>query len=547
MPQSDQVKAPGGAAARVMRALRPTHEHSAYSATVLLVAAVGLSRVIGYLREAYIAWAFGAGANTDAYVAAFTLPDFVNYLLAGGAASITFVSIFTRYSSEGRDEDAQKAFSTVITVMSAVLAVMIVAAEFFTRQFTAWWFPDFTPHQVELCAYLTRILLPGQLFFVIGGVVSAVLLSRRMFLIPALAPIIYNLGIIVGGLALSHRFGIASLAYGALAGSFLGPFFINAAGAAKTGIRYRVSFAMRHPGFVEWLWLSIPLMLGVSLVAADDWIMRHFASGGAGDITRLNYAKRLFAVPIAVLGQATGQATLPFFARLYGEKRMDEFAATVSGAIFRVSGASFLLTAWMMAAALPVIDLVYRRGRFNFADSRETAVFFFWFSISLVFWAAQGLYARAFYAAGNTMTPMVAGTIIMLASLPVYGALFHAMGVVGLTIASDIGIAAHTIVLAVLLNRPGKRVAVTGEVRPSGLVPASSMPWGEVFKALGSAIFAGVLAAWVARAVALNGSRVADLKALGLVTVTWAAASVAGLRLTGSQLPSALRRRRAKA
>ncbi len=529
--REERFGGPGGVAARVLRNLRPTHEHSAYSATVLLVAAVGLSRVIGYLREAYIAWAFGAGANTDAYVAAFTLPDLVNYLLAGGAASITFVSIFTRYSSEGREEEAQKTFSVVITVMSAVLAAFILLAEFFTPQFTAWWFPDFSPRQIELCVYLTRILLPGQLFFVIGGVVSAVLLSRRMFLIPALAPVIYNLGIIVGGLALSHRVGIASLAYGALAGSFLGPFFINAVGAAKTGVRYRASFAIRHPGFVEWLWLSVPLMLGVSLVAADDWIMRHFASGGAGDITRLNYAKRLFAVPIAVLGQATGQATLPFFARLYGEKRMRDFAESVSGAVFRVAGASFLLAAWMMAAALPVIDLVYRRGRFQFSDSRETALFFYWFSISLVFWAAQGLYARAFYAAGNTMTPMVAGTVITVASLPVYWALFHGMGVVGLAIASDIGIAAHTLVLAVLLER-------------NQLVPASSMPWGELAKVLAAATFAGVLAALVARVVVLNGSRAADLEALGLVSVTWAAASLAGLRITKSQLASALRRKR---
>src|SRR5215472_10972823 len=110
---------------RVARNLRPSHEHSAYSAMLLLTAAVALSRIIGYLRDAYIAWAFGAGAVTDPYVAAFTLPDFVNYLLAGGTASITFVSIFSRYSSAGREEQAKKTYSAVITVMTAVLAVLI--------------------------------------------------------------------------------------------------------------------------------------------------------------------------------------------------------------------------------------------------------------------------------------------------------------------------------------------------------------------------------------------------------------------------------------
>jgi putative peptidoglycan lipid II flippase len=520
-----------GLMSRAFRVLRPSHEHTALSATILLVTAMMLSRVIGYLREAYIAWAFGAGLKTDAYVAAFTLPDFVNYLLAGGTASITFISIFTRYTSENREDEAQNAFSIVITVMSALLAAFVILAEIFTPQFTALWFHGFTAEQVELCSHLTRILLPGQLFFIIGGVVSAVLLSRRMFLIPALAPILYNLGIILGGVFLAHHFGIASLAYGALAGSFVGPFLINAIGARRTGIKYRPLFNFRHPAFIEWLSMSIPLMLGVSLVAADDWIMRYFASSGHGDISRLNYAKRLFAVPIAVLGQATGQATLPFFARLFGEKKTTEFQRTVSDAIYRVSACAFLLAAWMMAAALPIIDLVYRRGRFDFADSRETAAFFFWFGLSLVFWAAQGLYARAFYAAGNTIVPMVAGTLVMLASLPVYSYMFHTFGVVGLAIASDIGIAAHTLVIAWLLDW-------------RKLVPFGAMRWGELLKALATATFAGLMSWMVAGVVPVAGSRKADLACLALVSITWAGAVAAGLWITRSELTTALRRRR---
>ena len=186
---------------------------------------------------------------------------------------------------------------------------------------------------------------------------------------------------------------------------------------------YSISFDVRNPAFREWVRLSIPLMLGVSLVTADDWILRYFASGAVGDITRLNYAKRLFAVPIAVLGQATSQASLPFFAKLFGEKRMREFADTVNGSIYRIVATSLLATSFMMAAALPLIDLVYRRGHFQFSDSQETALYFFWFALSLCFWSAQGLYSRAFYAAGNTLVPMVASSLITLASIPIYSAL----------------------------------------------------------------------------------------------------------------------------
>src|SRR6476646_5910579 len=478
--------------------------------------AIMLSRVIGYIREAYIAYAFGAGQQTDAYVAAFTLPDWLNYIVAGGTASITFVSIYTRFLAEKREEDAQKTFSVIITVMTAVLSVGVILAEIFTPEISRHMFHGFTADQIERCVHLTRILLPAQIFFYVGGVVSAVLLSRRLFLFPAFGPLIYNVFIILGGIALSRRLGISSLAYGALAGSFLGPFLINAIGAARIGTGYSISFDVRNPAFREWVKLSIPLMLGVSLVTADDWILRYFASGAVGDITRLNYAKRLFAVPIAVLGQATSQASLPFFAKLFGEKRMREFADTVNGSIYRIVATSLLATSFMMAAALPLIDLVYRRGHFRFSDSQETALYFFWFALSLCFWSAQGLYSRAFYAAGNTLVPMVASSLITVASIPVYSVLFHKLSTVGLAMASDLGIVANTLALALLLHR-------------RQLVRVSEPNWPEIAKAGITSLVAGLLAYQVGRVLLVTNSRVADLKAIALITITWAGTVAAGL------------------
>jgi len=516
---------------RLLRLLRPSHQHSAFSATLLLMSAVMVSRVIGYVREAYIAYAFGAGPATDAYVAGFTIPDWLNYLVAGGTASITFVSIYTRFLAEDKEAEAQKTFSVIITVMTAVLGVGILLAEIFTPQISHQLFPKFSSEQMQLCVHLTRILLPAQLFFYVGGVVSAVLLSRRLFLFPAFGPLLYNAAIIVGGVLLSRRLGIASLAYGAVVGSFLGPFLINAIGAARVGTGYSISFDVRNSAFREWVRLSIPLMLGVSLVTADDWILRYFASGAVGDITRLNYAKRLFAVPIAVLGQATSQASLPFFAKLFGERRLREFADTVNGSIYRILATSMLASSFMMVAATPLIDLVYRRGHFTFSDSQETARYFFWFSLSLCFWAAQGLYSRAFYAAGNTLTPMVASSLITLASIPIYSALHRHFSTVGLAMASDLGIVANTLALAFLLHR-------------RQLVRVSELHWGEIGKAGITAVVAGLLSYQVGRVVLVSNSRMADLKALGLITITWAGAIAAGLWLTRSSLPGDLRRRK---
>jgi putative peptidoglycan lipid II flippase len=332
---------------------------------------------------------------------------------------------------------------------------------------------------------------------------------------------------VVGG----HRFGIASLAFGALVGSVAGPFLINAIGAAKIGTGYRPSFDLKNPAFREWVRLSIPLMLGVSLVTADDWILRYFASSGIGDIARLNYAKRLFAVPIAILGQATGQASLPFFSRLFGEKKFEEFAATVNASVYRITAASLLLTGWMMAIAVPLIDLVYRRGHFTFADSESTGLYFFWFSLSLALWSSQALYARAFYASGNTLTPMIATTLITLASLPMYALLFRTLSVTGLAIASDLGIAANALAIALLLH-----------VR--GMVPLGGLQWRELGKAALIGVVSGGLSYEVMRIVSLNGSRSADVAALALGSLTWAAAVAAGLWLLRSKLPSEFRRRR---
>ncbi len=519
-------------ASRFRRLLRPSHQHTAFSATLLLMITVMLSRVVGYVRELYVAWTFGAGVQTDAFYAGFTIPDFLMYLVAGGAASITFISIYTRFLAADKQEEAHQAFSVVITVMTVILGIGIGISEIFTPQITQWWFHDFNSEQLQLCVHITRIILPMQIFFYVGGVLSAVLYSRRLFLLPSMGPILYNIFIIAGGVLLSRRIGASSLAYGALAGAFFGQFVLYAIGAGRAGARYRISFDISNPAFRQWVRLSVPLMLGLSLVTVDDWFIRRFASGGVGEIARLSFAKKLFNVPIAILGQAVSQASLPFFARLYNEKRNKELGESVNTSVYRIVAVSLLATSFMMAAALPLIDLAYRHGSFHFSDSKATAVYFFWFSLSLAFWSAQGLYARAFYAAGNTLTPMIASTIITVASYPMYAALYRAYSVVGLPIASDLGIAANCVVMAILLNR-------------RRLIPTGQLPWAELGKAALTALAAGGLSFEIARTVPIDGSRWADMRVLGLITITWAGTVAAGLWISQSRLLQELPRRKA--
>jgi len=185
---------------------------------------------------------------------------------------------------------------------------------------------------------------------------------------------------------------------------------------------------------------------------------------------------------------------------------------------------------WMVAVAYPLVDLVYRRGKFDLADSQLTSLYFFCFSLSLLFWAAQGLYARAFYAAGDTLTPMIAGTLITIASLPIYSLLFRTYSVLGLAIASNVGILANTLIAAWLLDR-------------RKLVPLSQLNWKEIGKAALTAVVAGLLSLEVSHLIPTGDGRKGDLLTLALASLTWAAAVAAGLFLLRSTLPNDLRRK----
>ena len=398
---------------RVLRVFRPSHRHTAFTATLLLMLSAFLSRIIGLVRVKYIAYLFGAGPQTDAFNSAFQLPDMIAYFLVGGAASVTFVTILSRYRDSGRDEDGARAMSAILTSMLLVLGGAIVLAEIFAPVYVHWWFKGFSPEQAALCVTMTRILLPGQLFFFAGGVFGSVMLVRKQFALQAVTPLVYNLGIIFGGVFLAKIVGIRSLAWGALGGVLIGPFLMNAIGAHRAGVRYRPVMDWSNPGLREWIRLSIPLMLGVSLVSFDSWIMNYFASGDRGAITLLTYAKNVFTAPVA-LGQAAGAASLPFLASLFTKNDPVAFSRNVNSSVSRVVAFSLLLTGWMIGLAFPVVDLIFRGGLFHRNSAREMALYFAIFSISLCFWWAQILYARAFYAAGNTVAPMVAGTIIVL-------------------------------------------------------------------------------------------------------------------------------------
>jgi putative peptidoglycan lipid II flippase len=521
---------------RSLGALHPAHAHSVFSATVVLMASTFLSRIIGLVRVKYIVWLFGSGTDADAFNAAFVLPDMISYFLVGGAASITFVTILTRYRETGREAEGERSLSVILTTMYLLLGAAILLAEIVAPWYVHWWFNGFDAHKAALCVLLTRILLPAQLCFFAGGVFGAVLLVRRQFTVQAVAPLIYGLGTIVGGVLLVKKIGVASLAVGTVGGAFLGPLFLNALFARRAGVRYRMILDWHDEGLREWVRLSLPLMAGVSLVTADNWIIAHFASATGGAVSLMSYAKQLFTAPMAMLAQAAGAASMPFFASLWTQNKRYEFAMGVADSVSRVASLGLLAASVMIALGRPAIDLVFTGGRFSSAGADACAAYFAIFSVSLFLWSAQAIYARAFYAAGNTFVPMVAGTIVTLVSLPIYAALYHAQGASGLAVASDVGIAMQTVLIAVLLHQ-------------RRMVSLASLDYVEMARCLAAGLAGGaaVLVAaralgWVYVRAATSASahahrRLEDLVILLAGTAVWLALTTWILEKTGSALP----------
>ncbi len=274
-----------------------------------------------------------------------------------------------------------------------------------------------------------------------------------------------------------------------------------------------------------------PADAGVSLVTADDWILRYFASSGIGDIARLNYAKRLFAVPIAILGQAVGQASLPFFSRLFGEKKFEEFAATVNGSVYRVAAASLLMTGWMMAIAVPLIDLVYRRGSLPSPIPNRLQFIFLVFAVP-----------RHVVGAGA----LCEGILCLKQYHHSHGGEHSCRG----GFSADLLAAVQNFIADRTRNRVGHwhHGECNRHCRPAahsrhGVV--RRLNWKELGKAALVGVVSGGLSYEVMRTISLDGSRRADLLAITLGSLTWAAAVAAGLWLLRSELPGDLRRKKA--
>ncbi len=451
-------------------------------AALILAVSMVLSRVLGFMREAIIAHLHGASAATDAYYAAFTVPDLMNYFLAGGTLSITFIPLFSAHMSKDDEAGGWRLFSTVATTMGSVLLVFTVLLTIFTPFLVPYLFPGFSGNaeQLELTIRMTRIVLPAQLAFYLGGLIQATLFVRETFWPAAISPLIYNLGIILGGVCLAPWFGIEGFAVGVLVGAVLGPLGVPL-WAARKQIKFRPRFAPTDPAFLKFVWVTVPLMLGVSLVTVDEWLLRYFGSMHAeGAISWLNNSRKLMMFGFAVIGQAAGQAALPYLTRLYHEGKIDEMGEMLAESLRRVAFLSVVASVGLITLAQPIVFVVFRRGAYSTNDAQMTAELLTVFAVGLTAWAVQTMAVRGFYAQEDTWTPMILGSVVTVASLPLYWFLNQSFGLLGLAAATSIGMSVNAIATLVVFRIQGGGLpvlpVVLGSLRGLAFAVACGLP-----------------------------------------------------------------------
>lgn len=429
------------------------------------MAAIMLSRALGLIRDMVISGLFGQGRNTDIYTAAFKVPDLLFYLVAGGVISAAFVPVLVEYLANGKREDASELFSIIASVMAVVVAGFVIFGEIFARQLVPWvatpGIKD--PDSINRIAHLTRIILPCQFCFFMGGLMMAWQWAHQEFAIPGLSPSIYNIGIIAGGAIAGSRLGpqgVEGLAWGALCGAFAGSFLLQFIALRGRGVGFRLNFNARHPGAKKVWILMIPIIFSLSLTYVDVWVNTLFASYlFKGAISALDRANRLMQVPIGILGQSVAIGFYTTLAAQFSTNKVTEFKDTVNYGLRSISFVSIPATVLMIVLRIPLIQLLFQHGHFNAKATTEVAQPLIFFSLGIFAWSAYPLMARAFYSMQQTKIPVIAGTVVTAIFVPLNYVLMNALlhtkfgGLAGLALSTSISGTLNLALLILLLRK----------------------------------------------------------------------------------------------
>ncbi|MFM8269373.1 MAG: murein biosynthesis integral membrane protein MurJ [Pseudomonadota bacterium] len=435
-----------------------------------MVLSIFLSRILGFLREWVLARTVGASEMADVYLASFTIPDFLNYLMAAGALNISLIPILASYAGEGSEQTGKKVYQNLSTILGSAMLLLVVVCQFFSQNLASWVAPGFSPEQIQSLAQLMQLILPAQFFFFWGGMANGVQQTHGVFIYSAIAPLIYNLSIVLIGLLLYPKMGVASFSLGVLLGAFLSYGVLQLWGLMQLGypILPKIHWdSESRAALKKYLWMSIPIMLAFSLVVADEWISKYLASFmKTGAVSRLSYARTEMRIPIAIIGQAAGIASYPHLSKLWAKANYHDFGQTFIRELQKIWALGPIAAVLMFTHALPITDFIYGGGKLTPDDLKETAELLQLMGLGVVFWIFHILLSRGFYATQTTWLPSLWGTLTTLIFIPVYVKLSQIWGVHGLALSGTLGIAFYVATLSWLLGRHLKKHQASVSFKP---------------------------------------------------------------------------------
>ena len=414
-------------------------ETSGLTAAAVIVGIASLaSRVVGLFRDRILASTFGAGSALDTYYAAFRIPDFLYNLIILGALSAGFIPVFSEYLAKRGEKEAWQLSERVLSLVGAAMAVCCVVLALAAPWIVPLTVPGFSPENTALTVHLTRIMLLSPFFLGLSAVMGGILQAQRRFFAFSLAPVFYNLCIILGTLLLAPRFGMTGVAIGVVVGAVL-HFAVQASVAIRLGVR-RVPFpSFRHEGVRRIIRLMLPRTAGLAVSQLNLVILLIFASTLAtGSVAVFNLASNLQSFPVGIIGISFAVAAFPALSEAASRKDREAFLKALSGTARKIIFCILPATALFFLLRAQTVRLALGAGFFDWDDTIRTATVLGIFAFSLLGQSLVPLFARAFYALQNTRTPLVIGLCTEVVNLLLAWWLHRVWGITGLAVAFSV-------------------------------------------------------------------------------------------------------------
>lgn len=427
-------------------------------ASLILMLAYVASRVLGLVRELVISYQFGTSRELDAYQAAFRIPDIIFQIVAAGAMGAAFIPTFTAYLTRQEDDEAWRMTSTVLNITFLVMAISAGLAAVFAPQLVGLIAPGFEPESRALTATLMRLMLIQPVLAAMSGLLTAILHSYQDFVLPALAPVVYNLAIIVSGLTLARRpeLGVQGLAIGVAAGA-LCHLLIQIPALLKRQTRYQLVLDLRHAGARMVARLMAPRIAGLGAIQVNYLANTIIASRLAeGSIAALNYAFQLLMLPFGVFASAIATAVFPTMSAQAAVSARHEIQRTLALSLRAILYLTVPAGVGLFVAREPLIRLLFERGEFTGASTALTADALMFYAPALFAIATTEIITRGFYALSDTRTPVIIGVITVALNIVLSLTLSTRLGHAGLALAYLIANTIEAVaLLAIIRGRLG--------------------------------------------------------------------------------------------